>query len=148
MLLKHSEYAYRRSPRVLDRGLVTALCWDGESEWKETIKPDGSIVERVASQNAFFLDENGIPATKAPILHTSYQADQRVEIVHEDGISTVKLNGGGKETRVVWRAHAIAACPAIAATNDGVWIAFHCNLREDTGLQGYCQVDRIALYRQ
>ena len=34
---------------------------------------------------------------------------------------------------IVWRAHGIAAAPCVAAAPGGAWVAFHHDVREDTG---------------
>lgn len=55
-------------------------------------------------------------------------------VEHDDGVSSVFAAARpGTERVLVWRARGIAACPAVAATGGGAWVAFHHDVREDTG---------------
>ncbi|MGE0785339.1 MAG: DUF3604 domain-containing protein [Sandaracinaceae bacterium] len=55
-----------------------------------------------------------------------------VRVERDGGTSAVWLRDGARET-LVWTATATAAAPTALRTGDGVWVAFHHNLREDTG---------------
>lgn len=60
------------------------------------------------------------------------EGQERVSIAREAGRSRVELRRGEQRT-LVWEAAATAAAPAIARAEGGTWVAFHHNLREDTG---------------
>ncbi|GAB5544905.1 MAG: hypothetical protein SangKO_046650 [Sandaracinaceae bacterium] len=56
----------------------------------------------------------------------------RVWITREDGRTTVWASDGARDTRV-WEAWGTAAAPYVAPAEGGAWVAFHHNVREDTG---------------
>lgn len=56
-----------------------------------------------------------------------------VRVDRADGLSTVVATPPGRSARTVWEAWGTAAAPAVAPTDGGAWIAFHHNVREDTG---------------
>nr|MDQ3032143.1 CehA/McbA family metallohydrolase [Myxococcota bacterium] len=53
-------------------------------------------------------------------------------IERRGGTSRVVVAGATSGPVVAWEADAIAAAPAIATTDEGAWIAFHHDLREDS----------------
>lgn len=67
-----------------------------------------------------------------PSRDDAVEGSERVTIEHERGRSRVVLTRGARRV-VVWDAAATAAAPAIARAASGTWVAFHHNLREDTG---------------
>jgi hypothetical protein len=61
-----------------------------------------------------------------------FSGSESVEIERHAGGSRVILRRG--ERRItVWQARGTAAAPALAMTGDGSWVAFHHNVREDSG---------------
>jgi hypothetical protein len=57
----------------------------------------------------------------------------RVRAEHGAGVSSVWCGREGTDPVLVWRARGIAACPAVASAQGGAWVAFHHDVREDTG---------------
>ncbi|MFT5353633.1 MAG: hypothetical protein ACI9KE_000833 [Polyangiales bacterium] len=58
--------------------------------------------------------------------------DGEVEITHAAGVAEVWLRA--PEERLVWRARGIAASPTLIAAGDSLYVAWHHNVREDTGV--------------
>lgn len=56
----------------------------------------------------------------------------RAWLTRDRGRTTVWASDGARETRV-WEAWGTAAAPFVAPAEGGAWIAFHHNVREDTG---------------
>lgn len=61
------------------------------------------------------------------------RAGARVWVEHADGIASVKLARQGQAEVLVFRARGSALSPALALAADGTWVAFHHDVREDTG---------------
>ncbi len=77
-------------------------------------------------QDAVALDlhaEHEQRATSSGWTVACYQADGvgHVEVTTEQGLRVV-----------IWRAHGMAAAPALLVTDEGAWVGFHHNVREDT----------------
>ena len=64
--------------------------------------------------------------------HRARDGDWAVSIEHQGDHSAVWVSYAGEPRQCVWSATGMAACPDIAATEGGAWVAFHHNLREDT----------------
>ena len=60
------------------------------------------------------------------------QGGWRAWLTRDRGRTTVWASDGARETRV-WEAWGTAAAPFVAPAEGGAWIAFHHNVREDTG---------------
>lgn len=60
-------------------------------------------------------------------------ARSAVWVERRGGWSRVLCSARGATPTLVWEAWATAAAPTLAETDDGVWVAFHHNLREDDG---------------
>ncbi len=56
--------------------------------------------------------------------------DARVHVTNVEGVAEVRLVRGGLDV-LVWRAWGCAAAPAIASTDEGAWVAWHHDVRED-----------------
>lgn len=137
---------YLRAPRLVrsaDGGAVlTAIAWEAGGERVATfaINALGDVVgepvmgETRASIVAFD-PTTGAPTDDAEVDHWATSNGWRVDITREAGVSRVRATLPNGATVTVFEAQAIAAAPAIAATHQGAWIAFHHNLREDNGAQ-------------
>lgn len=147
-LLPQSKERYLRSPvfRPLNADSATLFTveWLGKSE---------SIVERVVNAAAeviagprialdvaggiAVLDETtGIPQAGDDVavldVAVDHDSGARVSIERDRGTSRVVLLRGGSRV-VVWTAFGTAAAPAIAPWQGGHYVAFHHNVREDSG---------------
>lgn len=69
---------------------------------------------------------------EGPTRDDAIENGERAAIERAGGRSSVVLHRGGERV-VVWDAAATAAAPAVARAAGGTWVAFHHNLREDTG---------------
>lgn len=56
-----------------------------------------------------------------------------VRVVRDGGVSEVRLTAPDGREHLVFRAPAIAAAPCVAEAEDGAFVAFHHDLREDRG---------------
>lgn len=54
-------------------------------------------------------------------------------ITRDAGVSSVWLRAPSGAEVLVWRAYGTAAAPTVAPSEGGAWVAFHHNVREDTG---------------
>lgn len=140
-LIAHTRDRYLRTPSLLDGGTtLLAIAWDAEGE---------ALI-------ALPLDDNGEPAGPArelerrdAIVALTREAEPKVSddvgevdrasagawsvrIDRRKGVSTVWARRGEREIQV-WQAHGTAAAPAVAPAAGGAWIAFHHNVREDSG---------------
>ncbi|MFW6050945.1 MAG: CehA/McbA family metallohydrolase [Myxococcota bacterium] len=73
------------------------------------------------------------PTDDVTVEHRAADGAWMARVEHADGASTVWVEREGGEPVKVWQGDGIAACPAVAAAEDGAWVAFHHDVREDTG---------------
>ncbi len=136
-LLEHRPDRYLRAPRVVrgpDALEVWAIASGPDDEAVVAFGLDGS--ERVVERREAIVALSREASPQA----SDDQADWgrvavdgwRAWIEHEGGWSAVWVARGDLET-LVWRAWGTAAAPDLAIAADGVWVAFHHNVREDTG---------------
>ncbi len=64
--------------------------------------------------------------------YVAHAPGERVSVQREAGVSRVILERAAGSV-LAWEARATAAAPSIARGKGGTWVAFHHNLREDTG---------------
>jgi len=134
--LEHREDRYLRAPRWVrgDRGLEL---------WAIATRPDGEAVM------AFGLDEGERVVLERDAIVAMTRADapepvddprawDRAErggwsawIERADGWTEVWAKRD--DPVLVWRAYGTAAAPEVAPADGGAWVAFHHNVREDTG---------------
>ncbi len=142
-VLEQSRERYLRSPRLVGRdGAATlyVIAWepDGERLLAFAIGPDGSPGEPTRGDRT-----DGIAALTptTPPRPSEDPADEdrasdggwHVEVRREGYRSTVVAIAPDGPEVVVWRAWGTAAAPAVARADGGAWVAFHHNVREDTG---------------
>lgn len=141
-VLAQSKARYLRSPalRTVDGEVVlTVVAWEGSSErlLRFRLAEDGSPIEPAVAgperPAIVTLDprDHGEASASAVELE-AVDGDARVTISHGEGVSTVRLTRGDR-TVDVFRARGIAVSPAVALARDGAWVAFHTDVREDTG---------------
>ena len=149
MLIAHGEFGYLRSPSFAkateDKPGIAAelfvIAWDddGECVRRFSLDGDGVVVgDSVASdrQEAImgFGPSRPPRSTDDPMdENRAEDGGWRVEVLHDDGMSEVFAVSPAGQRSVVWRARGMAVAPAIAATDAGAWVAFHHDVREDTG---------------
>lgn len=73
---------------------------------------------------------DGVTPADADAEQSAHDGDARVWIEHHGGVAEVKL--ARDQEAVVWRARGSAAAPAVVATAEGTWVAWHHDVREDT----------------
>lgn len=144
LLIEQTPERYLRSPRleaVAGGGaLLHLLAWAGDEEYvlRFSLDRHGSILgEPVATDHARAIlgwlpgaaRPSHDPADELRDAHRGW----RVEIRHEGSRSSVVATPPSGGEFFVWRAHGIAAAPCVAAAPGGAWIAFHHDVREDTG---------------
>lgn len=142
-MLPHTEELYRRSVRLRLRDSevwLTTIEWTpgGEAVVSYPITDAGLADEERAERGETFDAIAGLdPRSDTPCFDASFDSvawdrDAEVRIVREGAQSTVVFRRNGPEV-TVWRAAATAVAPAVCADDDGAWVAFHHNLREDNG---------------
>jgi hypothetical protein len=135
---------YLRSPRFRrDPGglWLVLIGWapDGEGGGRERrirwpVDGAGALGEPVAddwTEAIETLDGRGEPASAPSEMEAASDA-ATVSIANTEGRTEVWLERGGERTRV-WRARGMAAGPAVADAPGGTWVAWHHDVREDTG---------------
>ena len=142
--LEQTEERYLRSAR-LTRGpegiRLWAISWEGEREriCGFPLSEEGDVIgepEVGEWQDAIVALDHQCPpepGSETELERGSEDGLWRVRVKYESGWSTVIAQRNGDQPVVVWRARGIAACPDIVARPDGGWVAFHHNVREDTG---------------
>jgi hypothetical protein len=106
------------------------LCW--------SIGPDGALGPEQAGapqQHIVALTRGeSIEATEAADVELAEErAGQRVWVEHAGGVVQLLLRRPGEPVHLVFRAHGSALNPTLAPARDGTWVAFHTDLREETG---------------
>jgi hypothetical protein len=91
------------------------------------VRPEGIV--------AMSLDDPPTPTDDVDVEQRARDGGWSVHVDHDadTGASSVWCRHHDGRPVQVWRARGIAACPAIAATDGGAWVAFHHDVREDTG---------------
>ncbi|RLB46846.1 MAG: hypothetical protein DRJ42_26760 [Deltaproteobacteria bacterium] len=137
---------YLRSPRLVPRGagaMLHLLSWEEEGDRVLVfgIDADGQVGEVGEADSGPFRDAiSGITggpeprATDDPAIEDRDEADGHLVRIERAGYrSRVILTVPGRDEVEVFDAWGTAAAPCLAVTDDGVWVAFHHNVREDTG---------------
>ena len=144
LLIEQTRERYLRSPRlepVADGGaFLHVLAWSGDQEYvlRFNLKPDGSLHgDPVATEHADAIMgwDPGTPRpTSDPTAELRGQSQGwRVEVRHEGPCSSIVAGPPSGGEFVVWKARGIAAAPCVASAPGGAWVAFHHDVREDTG---------------
>ncbi|MFW6198031.1 MAG: hypothetical protein ACOC5B_04125, partial [Myxococcota bacterium] len=137
---------YLRAPRLLatpDGGAVLrTIAWepdgervlsfelDSEGEPRRDPEPGPLHADGIVGLTH---DDPPVPTDDVAVEQRARCGDWQTWVEHDDGGSTVWTRRQEGPPRLVWRASGIAACPAVATTDDGAWVAFHHDVREDTG---------------
>ncbi|MGB5812867.1 MAG: DUF3604 domain-containing protein, partial [Polyangiales bacterium] len=135
---------YLRSPRleaVAGGGaLLHALAWSGGQEYvlRFSLSDDGAVQgEPVATDHCDAIltwsPEAPRPSQDARDELAAANSGWGVSVVHDGGASRVVVRPPSGGEFVIWQALGIAAAPCIAAASGGAWVAFHHDVREDTG---------------
>ncbi|MEM9191263.1 MAG: DUF3604 domain-containing protein [Myxococcota bacterium] len=140
-LLPHTADRYLRMPQleVQNQELwLSAIEWTVEGEAVLRIPLDAAAAplvdraERSSLRPAILGLEDGKPTEDPDFDARAVDGRATCTIVRRGGGSEVICTLSGRDVRV-WRAEATAAAPAVVAVEEGAWVAFHHNLREDDG---------------
>ena len=142
-LIEQSRDRYLRSPRLApegDRAALWAIAWEPSGERIVRFAVDARGEAREAELGEVHEAIGGLSPGVPPEATDDPRDEERavdgelcVEARRDGYRTTVVLRrAGGRETEV-WSALGTAAAPAVVATGDGAWVAFHHNVREDTG---------------
>jgi hypothetical protein len=141
-MLAHNRERYLRSPRLTggaEGPVLHLLAWD-------TVRQREQHLRSRAPFDTFELVEEGealqdLTHSDAPAVSwdpasedAAEQAGQAVTVLRSGGRSRVVLVRDGRSIEV-WAADATASAPALAVLPEGTWVAFHHDLREDTGVR-------------
>jgi hypothetical protein len=142
VLLAQSRERYLRSPRLVAEGegaRLYAIAWerDGEAIVSCAVSPEAEVGELAVDARAERIAalDHGTPprATSDPDDEDRASAGAYRAEVRRDGYrSRVVVTLPSGDEVVVFDAWGTASAPALALARDGVWIAFHHNVREDT----------------
>lgn len=144
LLIEQTRERYLRSPRleaIDDSGaLLHVLAWSGEQEYvlRFHLGRDGSLQgEPIATDHSEAIMGW---APDAPRPSNDPNAELRaesqgwwVEARYAGPHSSIVVTAPSGGEFLVWKACGIAAAPCIAAAPGGAWVAFHHDVREDTG---------------
>ena len=134
--IDHGDGWYYRTPRwgrtAAGTPVLFAIGWDAQGEAVVRFQRDGSdrkIVER-RDAIAGLVRQDGPPTVAEDSAHvdTARRAGWSVRIERKNGRSRVIANDV-----VIFDAFGTAAAPTVAPAPGGAWVAFHHNVREDTG---------------
>ncbi|MFK7987037.1 MAG: CehA/McbA family metallohydrolase [Sandaracinaceae bacterium] len=142
-LIPHDAERYLREARVVpeaDGHALYAVAWqrEGESLVRFSLADDGAVGEAETlerSEGILAVERaEGRPAiTNDPgATDRETRGEWSVRIERRQGCSRVVAVHLGRE-HVVFDAYGTAAAPTVVPTKDGAWVAFHHNVREDTG---------------
>ena len=142
-LLPHTKERYLRSPRLTvghEGVTLFAIAWDAEGEaliavaLDEEGAPRGDVKVLARRDAIVALTRDEAPAISSDVAEVdrARAGGWAVRIERADGVSTVWAQRGGRDV-LVWRASGTAASPALAIAEGGAWVAFHHNVREDSG---------------
>lgn len=143
-LIEHRDDRYLRTPclRPAEAGATLhAIAWDGEGEALVAfeVDADGTAgapreLERRDAIVALTRTDGPPRASDDPEEPDRAAADGwSVRVERADGESAVWARLPSGDPVKVWQAWGTAAAPCLAPVADGAWVAFHHNVREDTG---------------
>ena len=145
-LIEQTAERYLRSPRLeatADGGaLLHLIAWSGEEEFllHYAVGSDGGVrgepvaTDHSASIMGWSSSESPQPTREPGAELRAERGGWHVTIEHERAWSRVVVTPPSGGRFEVWEAVGIAAAPAIAPARGGAWVAFHHDVREDTGL--------------
>ncbi len=142
MRIEQTAERYLRAPRVsrTDGGIMLhVVAWDTVADHEYVLSfplgADGRPGAPTAGTPC-----NGIPVLTEQVHVADFDAEREargaasiVRVSHERGVAFVTLTRGERTTQV-WQAPGIAAAPALVETTGGTWVAWHTDVREDTGV--------------
>ncbi|MFZ1863767.1 MAG: DUF3604 domain-containing protein [Polyangiales bacterium] len=144
LLIEQTPQRYLRSPRlepVADGGAVLhVLAWSGDEEYVLRFHVSAGLALRGDPIATDHTDAIMGWAPEAPRPTNDPDAELRaesqgwrVEVRYEGPLSSIVIAPPSGGEFVVWRARGIAAAACVAAAPGGAWVAFHHDVREDTG---------------
>ena len=144
-LIEQTPERYLRSPRVepaADGGaLLYVLAWSGDEECvlRFKLSSDGALDGEASATDHAPVIMGWAPGTQHPSddplseLRDEHQG-WTVEVRHEGARSSVVVVPPTGGEFIAWTAFGIAAAPSIHTAPGGAWVAFHHDVREDTGV--------------
>ena len=144
-IIEQTPERYLRSPRLepaADGGaLLHVLAWEGDQECilRFNLSAEGEVLGDPSATDHAAAIMTWAPGMVHPVddpgaeLADAHQG-WRVEVRHEGPRSSVAVVAPTGTEFVVWTAFGMAAAPCISAAPGGAWVAFHHDVREDTGV--------------
>ncbi len=136
---------YLRAPRltrIRNGATLSVVAWEPTGERVATFAIDtqGQVVGEpvlgpIRPAIVAWDPISGAPTDDADVDQWAASEGWRVYIERDAGVSRVRVTSPSGSSATAFEAQAIAAAPAICATANGAWIAFHHNLREDNAHQ-------------
>lgn len=144
-LIEQTRQRYLRSPRLesADDGgaLLHVIAWSGDQELilRFRLASDGAVDGEPHATDHAPAIMGWAPGMVHPLDDPGVElADEhqgwRVEVRHDGPRSNVVVVPPTGREFLVWTAVGIAAAPCITAAPGGAWVAFHHDVREDTGV--------------
>lgn len=145
-LIAHRPDRYLRAPRLTASAnggaQLSVIAWENAFERVITYALDaaGEVAGEPhaaapVSQIVALDPRDGTATTDADVDRLAVCGGWQARIDRDLGVSRVVVTLPDGSSVCVFEARAMAAAPAIAATAQGAWVAFHHNQREDTGEQ-------------
>lgn len=143
-LIAQSRERYLRTPRMTAHwqggATLHAIAWvpEGERIVAYAIDrcgcPEGPTAEGPLYEQIVAVDQQTPMRPTYDVFEElrARDGDACVEIQQDAGVSEVRLRSG-EHSRLVARLRGAAAAPAVVQTPDGVWVAYHTDVREDSG---------------
>jgi hypothetical protein len=139
-LFPHGDGRYLRTPelRLVDGSpALFVLSWEGEAERLRRLPVgggEGAVLAEAGPLVGLSRDE-GVPEPIDALEPAPTRRGWRARVERDGAVSTVLLETPRGRRVPAFRGDCTAAAPDVAPTEDGCWVAFHHDLREDTGVR-------------
>ena len=144
-LIEQTRERYLRSPRLESAAnggaLLHVVAWSGDEECilRFSLTADGEVCGEPAATDHAPAIMGWAPGMVHPVDDPAAEREDshqgwRVRVRHEGPRSSVFVSPPAGGEFLVWSAAGIAAAPCVCAAPGGAWVAFHHDVREDTGV--------------
>lgn len=138
---------YLHSPRLVatEQGgaLLSLIAWSTQLGHEQVLTVDVSGAGELGAEQLGPAQPHIVALTRGSTVEPSddpraelreRRGTHEVWVEHQAGISSVWLRRDGQEPCLVFRSFGAVAAPTLALAEHGTWVAFHHDVREDSGL--------------